>query len=133
MESDERLFERMRAGEVAAFEALYTRWERRLFGFIRAYLDDSAEAEDVFHETFMTVLRAPADFSRGSFKAWVHQVARNAALNRLRSRRRGDSAKERHQSELPLAASSTASPGPRSASCPSSMVRPATSTLPEMT
>ncbi|MGZ3442607.1 MAG: RNA polymerase sigma factor, partial [Polyangia bacterium] len=83
MESDELLFERMRSGQMAAFDALYLRWERRLYGFIRAYLDDAAEAEDVFHETFMTVLRAPADFSRGSFKAWVHQVARNAALNRL--------------------------------------------------
>jgi len=101
MESDERLFERMRGGDMGAFDALYLRWERRLFGFIRAYLDDAAEAEDVFHETFMTVLRAPADFSRGSFKAWVHQVARNAALNRLRSRRRGDAAKERHAVELP--------------------------------
>ena len=108
MESDERLFERMRGGDMAAFDALYLRWERRLFGFIRAYLDDAAEAEDVFHETFMTVLRAPADFSRGSFKAWVHQVARNAALNRLRSRRRGDSAKERHASETPMTASPTA-------------------------
>jgi RNA polymerase sigma-70 factor, ECF subfamily len=104
MESDESLFERMRRGERAAFEALYVRWERRLYGFIRAYLDDGAEAEDVFHETFMTVLRAPADFSKGSFKAWVHQVARNAALNRLRSRRRGDSAKERHADEIPLSA-----------------------------
>ncbi len=108
MESDERLFERMRGGEMAAFEALYTRWERRLYGFIRAYLDDAAEAEDVFHETFMTVLRAPADFSRGSFKAWVHQVARNAALNRLRSRRRGESARERHAVELPTVAPAAA-------------------------
>ena len=103
MESDESLFERMRRGQMAAFDALYLRWERRLYGFIRAYLDDAAEAEDVFHETFMTVLRAPADFSKGSFKAWVHQVARNAALNRLRSRRRGESAKERHAVELPMA------------------------------
>src|SRR5947209_14889482 len=108
MDSDERLFERMRAGDMSAFEALYGRWERRLFGFIRAYLDDAAEAEDVFHETFMTVLRAPADFSRGSFKAWVHQVARNAALNRLRSRRRGESAKERHAYELPTVAAAVA-------------------------
>ncbi|MDB4971039.1 MAG: sigW 1 [Myxococcales bacterium] len=95
MESDERLFERMRGGDLAAFDALYLRWERRLYGFIRAYLDDGAEAEDVFHETFLTVLRAPVDFSRGTFKAWVHQVARNACLNRLRSRRRGESARER--------------------------------------
>jgi RNA polymerase sigma-70 factor (ECF subfamily) len=74
---------------------LYRRWERRIYGFVRGYLDDSAEAEDVFHEIFMTVLRAPADFARGSFKAWVLQVARNASLNRLRSRRRGESAYQR--------------------------------------
>ncbi|MCU1277632.1 MAG: hypothetical protein JWM53_1178, partial [bacterium] len=40
MESDELLFERMRRGEMGAFDALYVRWERRLYGFIRAYLDD---------------------------------------------------------------------------------------------
>jgi RNA polymerase sigma-70 factor (ECF subfamily) len=95
MESDEALFERMRRGDLAAFDALYRRWERRIYGFVRGYLDDSAEAEDVFHEIFMTVLRAPADFARGSFKAWVLQVARNASLNRLRSRRRGESAYQR--------------------------------------
>jgi RNA polymerase sigma-70 factor, ECF subfamily len=108
MDSDERLFERMRGGDMAAFDALYQRWERRLFGFIRAYLDDGAESEDVFHETFMTVLRAPADFSRGSFKAWVHQVARNACLNRLRSRRRGEAAYERHAESVPTATPATA-------------------------
>ena len=42
MESDEALFERVRRGELAAYEALYKRWERRLFGFIRGYLDDGA-------------------------------------------------------------------------------------------
>ena len=100
MESDESLFERIRRGELAAFDALYLRWERRLYGFIRGYLDDAAEAEDVFHEIFMTVLRAPADFARGSFKAWVLQVARNACLNRLRSRRRGDAARARQAEDI---------------------------------
>jgi RNA polymerase sigma-70 factor (ECF subfamily) len=101
MESDEALFERVRRGELAAFDELYRRWERRLYGFVRGYLDDTAEAEDVFHEVFMTVLRAPADFSRGSFKAWVLQVARNASLNRLRSRRRREAARAREQAEAP--------------------------------
>jgi RNA polymerase sigma-70 factor (ECF subfamily) len=108
MESDERLFERLRGGDLRAFDALYLRWERRLYGFVRAYLDDASESEDVFHETFLTVLRAPVDFSRGSFKAWVYQVARNACLNRLRSRRRGEAAYERQASMLPAAALPTA-------------------------
>ena len=108
MESDESLFERIRGGELAAFDALYLRWERRLYGFIRGYLDDTAEAEDVFHEIFMTILRAPADFARGSFKAWVLQVARNACLNRLRSRRRGEAARARQAEDTPRVSSPTA-------------------------
>src|ERR1700761_4031146 len=107
MESDESLFERMRRGQMAAFDALYLRWERRLYGFIRGYLDDTAEAEDVFHEGFMTILRAPADFARGSFKAWVLQVARNACLNRLRSRRRGEAARARQAEDAPRVTSPT--------------------------
>jgi RNA polymerase sigma-70 factor (ECF subfamily) len=107
MESDEALFERMRRGDLAAFDALYRRWERRIYGFVRGYLDDSAEAEDVFHEIFMTVLRAPADFARGSFKAWVLQVARNASLNRLRSRRRGESAYQRQGQGVPVSVTPT--------------------------
>jgi RNA polymerase sigma-70 factor, ECF subfamily len=93
VDSDERLYERLRAGELAAFDALYARYERPLFGFVRAYLDDAHEAEDVLHEAFLGLLRnRPVDFSRGSFRGWLYQVARNACLNRLRSRSRGERA-----------------------------------------
>lgn len=93
MESDERLYERLRGGELDAFDALYARYERRLFAFVRGFLDDAHEAEDVFHEAFLGVLRGrAADFSRGSFRSWLYQVARNACLNRLRSRARGERA-----------------------------------------
>jgi RNA polymerase sigma-70 factor, ECF subfamily len=92
MESDERLYERLRAGELAAFDALYARYERRLFGFVRSYLDDTHEAEDVFHEAFLGVLRGRLDFGAGSFRGWLYQVARNACLNRLRARVRGERA-----------------------------------------
>ena len=70
-------------------------------------LSSLVKAEDVLHETLMTVLRAPADFSRGTFKAWGHQVARNACLNRLRARRRGEAARGRFEAapvEPPLTA-----------------------------
>ena len=100
IESDERLFEKLRRGDLAAFETLYRRYERRLFGFIRAFLDDAAEAEDVMHEVFMALLgeRAPqADDLH--LRAWLYQVARNASLNRLRTRRRGEAARAREAAE----------------------------------
>jgi RNA polymerase sigma-70 factor (ECF subfamily) len=95
MDSDEALFERLIAGDMRAFDRLYERFERPLFGFIRARLGDAGEAEDVLHEAFMAVLRAKDE--RGevrSFRAWLYQVANNACLNRVRSRKRAGRAFE---------------------------------------
>jgi RNA polymerase sigma-70 factor (ECF subfamily) len=89
MDSDERLYERLRGGDLLAFDLLYARYERRLFGFVFAYLKDRAEAEDVFHETFLGILRSrEVSFSGGSFRSWIYQIARNDALNRLRKQSR---------------------------------------------
>jgi RNA polymerase sigma-70 factor, ECF subfamily len=91
--SDEALYHRLLAGELAAFDQLYARYERRLFGFVIGQLGDAAEAEDVFHETFLAMLQARG---RGvelrSFKAWLFQVARHLCLNRVRSRVRAERA-----------------------------------------
>lgn len=100
-ESDEALYERLLAGETRAFDRLYERYERRLFGFVMRQLDgDRAEAEDVFHEAFLGMLRSrKVDLAQGSFRAWLFQIARNLCLNRVRSRTRG----ERAIAAVPLA------------------------------
>jgi RNA polymerase sigma-70 factor (ECF subfamily) len=89
MPSDEALLERLLQGDMGAFDALYTRYERPLFGFVRRYLSDTAEAEDVFHEAFIAMLeQARRGQPPRSFRAWLYTVARNLCLNRLRDRRR---------------------------------------------
>jgi RNA polymerase sigma-70 factor (ECF subfamily) len=88
METDESLVTRLRRGEMAAFDTLYGRYEVSLFSFVRSYLRDATEAEDVFHEAFMAVLRDRGEAPR-QFRSWVYQTARNLCLNRLRSRQRG--------------------------------------------
>jgi RNA polymerase sigma-70 factor (ECF subfamily) len=93
MDSDEALFERLCGGDLAAFDRLYARHERPLFGFLRALLGDATEAEDALHEAFLGVLRARDE--RGEvrcFKAWLYGVARNLARNRVRARKRGERA-----------------------------------------
>jgi RNA polymerase sigma-70 factor (ECF subfamily) len=93
MDSDERLFERLGGGDLAAFDQLYARHAARLLGFVRAYLRDLQESEDVLHETFMELLEPHAvDFSRGSLRSWLYQISRNRCLNRLRTRTRGEAA-----------------------------------------
>jgi RNA polymerase sigma-70 factor (ECF subfamily) len=96
MLSDEALYEALLNGDLRAFDTLYERYERPLFGFIRKHLMDVHEAEDVLHETFMAVLRdrAGARAAR-SLRAWIFQVARNLCLNRQRSARRATRALEK--------------------------------------
>jgi len=91
MLSDEALYERLLAGEISAFDCLYERYERPLFGFLLKHLCDRAEAEDVLHEAFLGVLRGRRT-EPGNFRAWLFQVARNLCLNRLRTQNRASHA-----------------------------------------
>jgi RNA polymerase sigma-70 factor, ECF subfamily len=102
--SDEALYGKMAAGDLPAFDELYLRYERRLYGFILRYLPDRAEAEDVFHEAFLGVLRSrEVSLDRGSFRAWLFQIARNLSLNRIRSRNRRNAVAEKLLREAPRA------------------------------
>jgi RNA polymerase sigma-70 factor (ECF subfamily) len=87
--TDEALYVALVHGDMAAFDELYRRYERPLFGFIMRQLDDRSEAEDVFHEAFMATLKQRSR-ERGlmSFRAWIYQVARNLCHNRIRSNKR---------------------------------------------
>lgn len=102
MESDEHLFERARRGDLAAFDRLYLRHERRLFGFVLRLLGDRADAEEVFHDVFVSAFKSPpARLDEGGFTAWLYRVARNACANRVRGRRRGALALQRFGAEAP--------------------------------
>lgn len=86
MRSDEALYEASLGGDERAFEALYDRYERPLFGFIRRHLGDAALAEDVLHDAFVALLRDKASARKAhSLRAWLFQAARNLCLNRHRS------------------------------------------------
>ena len=92
-ETDEALYARWIGGDLRAFDALYARHERPLFGFVRAFVRDQAEAEDVLHEAFMSVLRERRRDIR-SFRAWMYEVTRHLCLNRARSKKRAARALE---------------------------------------
>jgi RNA polymerase sigma-70 factor (ECF subfamily) len=90
VETDESLYSRLKNGDVHAFDVLYARYKRPLYGFLVRSVGSRTDAEDAFHETFMNALRAPeAHFPHeGGFRPWIFRIARNVALNRLRQGRR---------------------------------------------
>lgn len=84
----ESLLARARAGEHAAFEQIYRRFERPVYTLALRLCGQPDDAADVLQETMLKVFAGLAGF-RGSapFWGWLRQVAVNEALMRLRKRR----------------------------------------------
>jgi RNA polymerase sigma-70 factor (ECF subfamily) len=73
-----------------AFEALYRRSFGRVYGYVATLLRDRAAAEEVTAQAFERAFRKRRTFraSRGTQEAWLFGIARNAALDELRRRKR---------------------------------------------
>jgi RNA polymerase sigma-70 factor (ECF subfamily) len=87
---DDRLVELCREKDMAAFEALMRRHNRRLFRVTRSVLRDAAAAEDAVQETYLRAYTKLDSYKpAGKFGAWLTRVALNEALM-MRRRTRTD-------------------------------------------
>ena len=86
--SDADLLERSGRGDSDAFEVLYRRYVRPVFGLALRRLGDRGRAEDATQETFASVWRAASSYKpeRGPGAPWLYAVARNAIVDRMRAR-----------------------------------------------
>jgi RNA polymerase sigma-70 factor (ECF subfamily) len=99
--SDERLFIRYARGDTGAFRILMERYSGRLLRFCRGYVGSVEEAEDVVQETFLRAVRsAPTYRTTARFSTWIHTIARNQCLDRLKVARRRRELWEQHRGEL---------------------------------
>jgi RNA polymerase sigma-70 factor (ECF subfamily) len=75
-------------GDRGAFELLYKRYARPVFGLALRRLGDRGRAEDAVQETFASVWRAARSYKpeRGPGAPWLYAVARNAIIDRGRVR-----------------------------------------------
>jgi len=83
----EALLAQVAMGNRTAFEALYRATASRLFGICLRVLIERSEAEDALQEVFTVVWRKAAQFDpiRATATAWLAMIARNKAIDRLRS------------------------------------------------
>jgi RNA polymerase sigma factor (sigma-70 family) len=72
------------------FEALYRAARDDVYAYVATLLGDRAAAEDVTASAFERAYRRQGTYraARGSERAWLFGIARNAALDELRRRRR---------------------------------------------
>ncbi|MGH3009066.1 MAG: RNA polymerase sigma factor [Gaiellaceae bacterium] len=107
--TDAELLARVGDRDRAAFEQLYDRYVRSIFGLALRRLRDRQDAEDAVQEVFTAVWRSAGSYrpERGPAGGWLYTVARNAVVDRLR--RSGPAT----ESELPELVSAEHGPAAR--------------------
>lgn len=90
---DALFFEKLTAGDAAAFETLIERHSGEIYGLLYRLTDSAEEAADLTQETFLRAFRSVKSF-RGdsSLRTWLFRIAVNESRNRFRwwKRRRRD-------------------------------------------
>jgi RNA polymerase sigma-70 factor, ECF subfamily len=86
--TDADLLVRVAERDRVAFDALYHRYVRSVYGIALRRLRDRQRAEDAVQETFAAVWRSATSYrpERGPAAPWLYAVARNAIVDRLRAR-----------------------------------------------
>lgn len=86
---ESELVARLRAGEDAAFEELVGAYAGRMLAATRRILRSEDDAQDAVQEAFLSAFKALDRFQGESrLGTWLHRIAINAALMKLRSQKR---------------------------------------------
>ncbi|MFN3653534.1 MAG: RNA polymerase sigma factor [Armatimonadota bacterium] len=91
-ESDKTLVERVKAGDVRAFEMLHRRYYPRIYRFAMMRLGSAEDAADVACNVFLRALKhLPSyQFTRANtIYPWLHQIASNLVIDLVRARPAG--------------------------------------------
>ena len=87
--SETVLLEALRAGEPWAFEGFVRDQAGRVKAVAERYLRNDEDANDVVQETFLAAFKALRTFEgKSQLSTWLHRIAINASLMKLRTKKR---------------------------------------------
>ncbi|HET7259095.1 MAG TPA: sigma-70 family RNA polymerase sigma factor [Candidatus Acidoferrum sp.] len=103
MSPDATLLLRLLKKDVGAFEQLYDRHARLVYGLVLRILQHASTSEEVVQDVFLQLWRNAAhyDSSRGPFVPWLCTLARNRALDQLRLKSERQRRREDQPDRLP--------------------------------
>jgi len=90
--SEQELVARLQQRNAQAFSYLYDNYSGALFGVVQAIISDKEVAADVLQNVFVNIWRRieSYDASKGRLFTWMMNIARNAAIDELRSKSHRD-------------------------------------------
>ena len=100
---DVALVHRLLQKDVSAFEQLYDRHSRLVYGLLLRILQQAGTAEEVAQDVFLQLWRNAGQYdeSRGPFVPWLLTLARNRALDTLRLKSERQRRREDQTDEMP--------------------------------
>jgi len=74
-------------GDVSAMDCLVGRYRQALFSWFMGMTGSRADAEDLFQDLWVRVIRNADRFENVSFRAWMWQIARNLLIDFRRKKK----------------------------------------------
>ena len=88
---NKKFIEKLKNKDSDAFNIIYQTYHKNLYNYIRKYVMNDFDSDDVEQEIYMRMLDNIClyDYKKGSFSLWLFKVAKNYIKNYLMARQRG--------------------------------------------
>lgn len=83
--TDEQIAEKVREKDQEMYGELISRYEKKLSRYLRKFIHDPDELEDVLQAAFIKAFRNLNSFdAKRKFSSWIYRIAHNEAVNHIR-------------------------------------------------
>lgn len=88
-EKERALLDRCCTGDAAAFEALISSYQKKVYNVAYRMLGNTDDASEIAQEVFIKIFRSIRQFKgEAAFSTWVYKIAVNMCLDELRRRKK---------------------------------------------
>jgi len=77
----------LKNGDMSAFDVIYKKYSRRLYGFVFRYVKQEADTEEIVQQVFMKIWQSREKINiYSSFESFLFTIAHNGMVNLLKKR-----------------------------------------------
>ncbi|MDE0017191.1 MAG: sigma-70 family RNA polymerase sigma factor [Candidatus Poribacteria bacterium] len=89
--NDTELIERFQQGDTAAFDTLFTRYQKRTYRLVQRFISNREDALDLTQDAFIRAYQGLGDFkSQCQFYSWLYRITVNLCIDFLRKKSRSE-------------------------------------------
>jgi RNA polymerase sigma-70 factor (ECF subfamily) len=88
---DAELIEQFQNGDTAAFDTLFTRYQKRTYRLVQRFVSNPEDASDLTQDAFIRAYQGLGDFkSQCQFYSWLYRITVNLCIDFLRKKSRSE-------------------------------------------